>query len=107
MKVTLFSSALPRAARWLLGSLSLVCGTAYAQSGVGTVTGRVLNQRTNEYLRNAQVSVVGTTLTATAEEGGNFQVLNVPAGPQTLRFSYLGLDSKDELVNVVGGQTTR
>ena len=64
-----------RLARWLLIPL-LLCAAAFAQSNTGTVTGRVLNQRTNEYLRSAVVAVVGTTLTTTAEDGGNFQLLN-------------------------------
>jgi TonB-dependent receptor len=96
-----------RIARWLLLALSLTSATAFAQSNTGTVTGRVLNQRTKEYLRSAVVTVVGTTLTSTAEDGGNFQLLNVPAGSQTLRFMYLGLDPKDEVVNVLPGQTVR
>lgn len=88
--------------------LALAPDPVHAQSAAtGTVTGRVLNQRTNEYLRNAVVTVVGTAISSTAEEGGNFQLLNVPAGPQTLRFVYAGLESKDETVNVVAGQTQR
>src|SRR5262245_11456958 len=76
-----------------------------AQGATGTVSGRVLNEGTGEYLRNAVVSVVGTTLTATAEAGGNYSLAGVPAGPQRLRFTFAGLDAKEETVNVTAGQT--
>jgi TonB-dependent receptor len=79
----------------------------HAQSAsTGTVTGRVLNERTQEFLRNAVVTVVGTGITATAGDGGNYQLLDVPAGQQTLRFTYAGLETKDQLINVGAGQRT-
>lgn len=85
---------------------ALVASSAlHAQSGTGTVTGRVLNQGTQEYLRNAVVTVVGSGLSVTAGDGGSFQLLDVPAGPQTLRFTYVGLTAKDQTVNVTPGRT--
>ncbi len=90
---------------WALAFAALVAASAvHAQSGTGTVTGRVLNQGTQEYLRNAVVTVVGTGLSTTAGDGGNFQLLDVPAGPQTLRFTYVGLAAKDQTVNVTPGR---
>ena len=89
---------------WAIAAL-VASSAVHAQSGTGTVTGRVLNQGTQEYLRNAVVTVVGTALSTTAGDGGNFQLLGVPAGPQTLRFTYVGLAAKDQTVNVTPGQT--
>lgn len=74
-------------------------------AATGTITGRVLNQGTGEYLRNATVSVVGTNISTKAEDGGNFSISGVPAGPQRLRVSYTGLESIEETVNVLAGQT--
>src|SRR5687767_10406079 len=68
---------------------------AQAQGTTGTITGRVLNETSGEYLRNAVVTVVGTTITATAGDGGNYRLFDVPAGAQTLRFTYAGLETKD------------
>lgn len=82
-----------------------LAGVARAQSATGSVTGRVLNQGTGEYLRNAVVTVVGTSLTTNAEAGGNYTLNGVPAGIQRVRFTYAGLDTKEETVNVAAGQT--
>jgi len=76
-----------------------------AQTASGAIVGRVLNQGSNEYLRSAVVTVVGTELTATAEAGGVYRLLHVPAGPQTLRFTYAGLETKEQGVVVTAGQT--
>jgi iron complex outermembrane receptor protein len=74
-------------------------------TGTGTISGRVLNQGTGEYLRNANVTVVGTTLATTAEAGGSYSISGVPAGPQRVRFSFEGLDAKEEMVTLAAGQT--
>lgn len=74
-------------------------------AGTGVITGHVLNQGTGEYLRNAVVNVVGTEITATAEAGGAYTLAGVPAGPQRVRFTYVGLDAKEESVDVVAGGT--
>jgi TonB-dependent receptor len=91
------------AAAVALVTLSAPGARAQAVS-TGTISGRVLNDASKEYLRNAVVTVVGTEITATAQEGGNYRLLNVPVGPQTLRFSYAGLETKDQTVNVSAGQ---
>lgn len=88
-------------------------GISFALSSVraqrpstGTITGNVLNQGTGEYLRNAVVSVVGTEISTTAEAGGAYTLAGVPAGAQRVRFSYVGLDAKEETVDVIPGGTT-
>lgn len=78
---------------------------AQAQAATGTVTGRILNQGTKEYLRNAEVTVVGTTVTDTAGAGGAYTLNGVPAGVQRIRYTFAGLDAKEETVNVLPGQT--
>lgn len=85
-------------------ALATLTSVAHAQGTTGTITGRVLNEGSGEYLRSAAVVVVGTELTATAEAGGVYRLLNVPAGPQTLRFTYAGLETKVQGVVVTAGQ---
>lgn len=86
--------------------LGLIAPTAVrAQSGTGSITGRILNEGTSEYLRNAVVTVPGTNLTATAEAGGVYTLSGVPAGPARVVFTYAGLDPKEQTVNVTAGQT--
>ena len=83
----------------------LVPSLALAQAATGSITGRVLNQGTGEYLRNAVVTVVGTELSANAESGGSYTLTGVPSGTQRVRFTYLGLDAREESVTVAAGQT--
>ncbi len=95
--------------RWVLAAIGLAAVFATVVSGqpaaTGSISGRVLNQGTAEYLRNAIVSVEGTTLSTTAEAGGVFSLQGVPAGPQRVKFVYSGLDTKVETVNVIAGQS--
>src|SRR5262249_8293008 len=55
----------------------LVLGSARAQSGnTGSISGRVLNPTTREYVRNAEVSARGGTLTAITDEDGAYTLTN-------------------------------
>ncbi|WP_414664744.1 TonB-dependent receptor domain-containing protein [Horticoccus sp. 23ND18S-11] len=94
------------AALLTLGFLSSAVSRAQG-AGTGTVSGRILNQGTGEYLRNAVVAVVGSTVTANAEDGGNYTLNGVPAGAQRVRFTYAGLDAKEETINVTAGQVLK
>ncbi len=103
---TMKSSPLPRLLRVLLlvATGALLTPAASAQPAAGTVTGRILNEGTGEYLRNAVVTVVGTTRTVTAEAGGAYTLPGVPAGLQRLLFTYEGLDPREETVTILPGQ---
>src|SRR5687767_1339604 len=87
-------------------ALAAIGTPAHGQGAAsGTISGRVLNAGTGEYLRNANVTVVGTALATTAEAGGNYSLGGVPTGTQRVRFEFAGLDAKEETVNVAPGQT--
>src|SRR4051794_38248057 len=66
---------------------------AVAQTGAGSVTGRVYNPATQEYVRNAEVRVQGTNISATTEDGGYYKLFNVPAGQATVVATYPGADA--------------
>ncbi|MFT3868940.1 MAG: TonB-dependent receptor [Nibricoccus sp.] len=92
---------------WLAIVIGLLPIAVQAQSaGTGTVTGRVMNAGTGDYLRNAVVSVEGTNITAVAEAGGNFRLLNVPAGEVKIKAEFAGLDTLEQTVTVTAGGTT-
>lgn len=55
----------------------------------GSVTGRVIDAKTNQPISTATVAV-GTTITATTDSAGAFTLGNVPAGTQTVRVSAAG-----------------
>ncbi len=74
-------------------------------SGTGTISGRVLNPATGEYLRNAEVRVKGTDHVAVSEAGGFYQLFNVPAGEATLEVIYSGYSAPGATVNVTAGAT--
>ena len=78
----------------------------FAQSvGTGTITGRVSNQATGQYLSNALVTVAETGQFVTTTYGGAFTLAGVPAGDVKLTVSYAGLDSTEVTVKVVAGQS--
>lgn len=92
--------------RSLLSSLlfSLTVLTTWAQSSAnGTITGRVLNTATQEYVRNAEVRVAGTRLTATTESGGYYRLGNVPAGQVDLVVTYPGAAPITATLNLTAG----
>lgn len=109
MTFTSVSSPWNRLRRFVVASLFTFLATVSlrAQAASGTVSGRVLNAGTSEYLRNAVVTVVGTELRTIAEDGGNYTLGGVPAGLQRLRFTFEGLDAKEETVTVAAGSTVK
>lgn len=84
-----------------LGFFPLVAQTP----GSGEIRGRVINQATGEYLRNAVVSIPGTNVSTIAEAGGEFVLRGVPAGDVTVAVEYTGLDRQTQTVRVNDGQT--
>ena len=79
--------------------------SARAQAATGTISGRVLNQGTGQYLRSAVVTVVGTNIAANSEAGGTYVLSGVPAGVARIAVTYAGLDPAEITVNVTAGQT--
>ena len=78
---------------------------ATAAAGVGTITGRVQNVVTGQYLNNVRVTVQGTELVAFTDQAGQYRLTNVPAGPVVLEVFYTGLDTQGVPLNVVAQQT--
>ena len=85
--------------------LALAPAALPAQTATGTVTGRILNDATGQYLRNAMVAVAGTNLATVAEAGGVYTLTAVPAGTVRLVVVYAGLDPAEATVTLAPGQT--
>ncbi|HEY1110792.1 MAG TPA: carboxypeptidase regulatory-like domain-containing protein, partial [Opitutaceae bacterium] len=85
-------------AGWLLPSAPLA-----AQPATGSITGRIYNPNTGEYVRNAQVRIAETGQAATSEGGGEFHFVDVPAGRATLVVTYTGYRSATATVTVPAG----
>lgn len=90
----------------LLGLLSwlLTCLPALAQTGGGTISGRVLDAK-GEPVIGATVLVPGTTKGAATDVDGNFTISDVPAGTYKVSVSSVGLNTFTQDVTVTDGAT--
>src|SRR5258708_4164724 len=78
---------------------TMVCLKAQSP-GTGSITGRVFNPATGEYVKNAEVHVEGTGLSAFTEDDGSFLIAHVPAGKVTVSVSYTGYTAAPATVTV-------
>ncbi|MBI5769362.1 MAG: TonB-dependent receptor [Verrucomicrobia bacterium] len=92
----------PSALLFLL-ALSLVPLALRAQPATGTVSGRVFNPATGEYVRNAEVTATGTDLSTFTADDGSFSLSNVPAGTVTVRVAYTGYETATAQLNLTAG----
>ena len=94
--------------RWFvaatLACFAALCSAALAQSGSGTIRGRIFNPATGQYVRDAEVRVQGTDLRVFSEDGGQFQIDHVPAGQATLQVVFTGYQTVTSTVAVTPGQ---
>jgi TonB-linked SusC/RagA family outer membrane protein len=72
----------------------------------GTITGRVVDAK-GEGIPGVTVIVEGTTLGSSTDVSGTYSIANVPAGPHTLVYSSIGLNSVRVPVTVTEGQTAQ
>ncbi|MSU49579.1 MAG: TonB-dependent receptor [Opitutus sp.] len=85
--------------RWLLVAAAYSCIALHAPAQVApattaSLTGRVQNAATGQYLNNARVSIKGTNLLAFTDESGTYRIDRLPAGNVVLEVFYTGLDSQ-------------
>lgn len=71
---------------------------------LGSITGRVQNALSGNFLNNARVSVRGTDRTVFTNESGTYLVNDAPAGATTIEVFYTGLDPQTITLNVPRGQ---
>ena len=74
--------------------------TATAAQSSGTITGRVLNVGTGQYLNNARVTLKGSNRTVFTDRDGTYQLAGVPSGPATVDIFFTDLDPQSVTVNV-------
>jgi hypothetical protein len=73
-------------------------------SASASITGRVQNVVTGQYLNNARVAVRGTDLVAFTDQTGTYRIPMAPAGGVVLDVSYTGLDPQQFSVQTAAGQ---
>src|SRR5947207_11666673 len=84
--------------------LGLFCAGARAQPASGSITGRVFNAATKEYVRNAEVRVEGTKLAVLTEDAGFYRIAGVAPGDVTLSVTYTGAQPTSATLRVSAGQ---
>ena len=72
----------------------------------GTITGRVLNVATREYVSSAEVRVPGTNLSTITASDGTYRLSPVPAGSVTVTVTYTGTAPVRAMVDVASGRAS-
>ena len=85
-------------------SLALAVGSLSAQA-TGTIAGQVTDSQSGRPLSEAQVSIPGTGIGTLSNSSGRYILLNVPAGPVTVRVELIGFGTTTQQVNVGAGQS--
>jgi TonB-dependent receptor len=88
----------------LLGTIALLLTSGFAQSN-GTITGRVSNAGTRQYLEDVEVRLQPTDRTALTGRDGTFTFTNVPPGNYEVSAAYAGLEPRSAAVSVAAGGT--
>ena len=70
------------------------------------LTGHVLDETTGEHLPFVTVQLKGTNIGTVTDESGHFLLTNLPIGNQTIIFSYVGYETKEQSVVVQSNTTT-
>jgi TonB-dependent receptor len=100
---------MPTALRRLVLATLLLLGlnsNLAAQPGAsGRVTGRIFNPATQEYVRNAEITVEGSNAIAFSGDDGSYVLSGVPSGDVTLTVTYTGYERTTSKVTVPAGQT--
>ncbi len=89
----------------LLCCFASLLAVAPAAEPTASITGRVQNTDTGQYLNNARVTVRGTNLAAPTDETGTFRLSSVPAGEIVLEIFFTGLDALRAPLTLSAGQT--
>ncbi len=98
-------SASPRAIAVALALFSFVGTSAFAQSGDGTVKGRI-SASSGEPVASATVSLVELNRATTSDSSGAFQLGATPAGRYTISVRRLGFVAKAMTITVTAGAPT-
>ena len=75
-------------------SLLVLTSSAFAQSGVGKISGKILDADTREALIGANIIIMNTNLGAATDIDGNYFILNITPGTYSAKVSYVGYAPK-------------
>ncbi len=90
---------MPRFFLLLFAGLSSVFSAEF-----GAIKGFVSDARDGEKLSYANVIIKNTIFGASTDEKGYYYISNIPAGDYVVLYSYLGYDSVEKNITIVGGK---
>lgn len=85
------------------GSGAAATSATAASQQDGSISGRVKNAITGQYLIKARITIKGTSQVTYTDDFGAYRFSGVPSGPVTLEFFYTDLDPQELTVNVGSG----
>ncbi|MFQ5865865.1 MAG: carboxypeptidase-like regulatory domain-containing protein [bacterium] len=83
-----------------MASLFILSGTSFALT-TGSISGKIIDDRTGEALPGANVFLKGTTMGAATGADGSFTIENVPPGSYAVVVSFIGYHTEEADVQVV------
>jgi len=75
-------------------TLFSLASITYAQTGVGKISGKIIDADTQEELIGANIIILGTNLGAATDIEGNYFILNITPGTYNVKISYVGYAPK-------------
>ncbi len=88
---------------WLCLAGLLSPALTAAAAGTGSVSGRIQNVVTGQYLNNVRVAVKGTDQVTFTDQTGSYRLAAVPAGAIVLEVFFTGLDAQEIPLTVTSG----
>ena len=86
---------------------SFVLSFSAASQSTGSIRGRVTDIQGRRPIPEVQLLVAGTGSGALTNANGEFVILNVPAGPRTVRVRRLGFVPTEDTVTVIAGDAAQ
>ncbi|MDR2674245.1 MAG: TonB-dependent receptor [Opitutaceae bacterium] len=89
----------------IVAALSVARAQTPAPAATGNIAGRVYDASSDQFVRNAEISVEGTAVASVSEDGGHYRLDNLPAGRTALILRYSGRQTRSFTVEVPPGGT--
>ena len=75
-------------------TIFIIASPLFAQTGVGKISGKVIDADTKEPLIGANIIILNTNLGAATDVEGNYFILNITPGTYQIKVSYVGYAPK-------------
>ncbi len=107
MKSNLINWGGLRPLAFVLTTLASLFAMNLQAQATGSITGQVGDEYNPGFLNGVTVRVQGTSIVTSTNRFGEYTLLNVPSGQQSVIFSYVGYETQILSTTVVSGQTAQ